>query len=89
MKELDLELLKLGQKITKEKIKKEDTEFINIVEKYESVLQEFDAYLSRYINDREKLYTLNTHLIGLSFALNIIIEKYQDYLEKSLLKEGE
>ena len=85
----DLTLLKLAKEIVRERIKKEDTEFNNIVEKYDNVLQEFDAYLSRYLDDRKKLETLNSHLMGMSFTLELIINKYSDYLEKSILKEGE
>ena len=85
----DLELLQLAQKITRIRLKKEDTKFNNIVEKYDNVLQEFDAYLSRYLDDRKKLEDLNVDLIGISFDLEMLIEKYKDYLNKSILKEGE
>ena len=85
----DLELLQLAQKITRIRLKKEDTEFNNIVEKYDNVLQEFDAYLSRYLDDRKKLEDLNVDLIGISFDLEMLIEKYKDYLNKSILKEDE
>lgn len=86
MEDLKLQLIQLAQKIGREKIKKEDTEFQNIVEKYDNVLQEFDAYLSRYLDDREKLDTLNTHLMAISFGINEIIDKYKDYLNKTELK---
>ena len=85
----DLELLQLAQKITRLRLKKEDTEFNNIVEKYDNVLQELDAYLSRYLDDRKKLEDLNVNLMGISFDLEMLIEKYKDYLNKSILKEGE
>lgn len=82
----DLKLLQLAQKLTRERIKKEDTDFNNIVLKYDSVLQEFNEYLSRYLDDREKLETLNCHLMGISFDMNTLIEKYQDYLNNTELK---
>lgn len=85
----DLEVLQLARKITRLRLKEADTEFNNIVLKYDGVLAEFDKYLSRYLDDRKKLEDLKVNLMGISFDLEILIEKYQDYLEKSLLKEGE
>lgn len=74
-------LLQLAVEMTDERIKKEDKEFQKLVKNYEKSLSDFELYLEK-IHNKEKLKTISAHLMGISFKMNLLIDKYEE-------KEGE
>ena len=75
-------LLKLGIKMTDERLKKEDIKFQKLVKNYENCLSDFESYLKSVKNDPQKFRTIRCHLMGISFKMNLLIDKYEG-------KEGE
>ena len=75
-------LLKLSVEMTDESLKKEDIKFQELVKNYENCLNDFESYLKSVENDTQKFKTILVHLMGISFKMNLLIEKYQK-------KEGE
>ena len=75
-------LLELGIAMTDERIKTEDEAFQNLVKNYENCLRDFENYLESVKNDKSKYKTIRAHLMGISFKMNLLIEKSEE-------KEGE
>lgn len=78
----DFDLLKIGVKMTDELIKEEDIKFQELTKNYENCLNDFESYIESVKNDTQKFRDAHHYLIGLSFKMNLLIDKYYG-------KEGE
>ena len=71
-------LLKLAVAMTDERVRKDDNKFQELVKNYENCLNDFDNYLKSVKNDKSKYETIMAHLMGISFKMNLLIEKYEE-----------
>lgn len=76
------DLLELTIALTDARVRKEDKEFQKLVKNYENCLSDFESYLKSVKNDPQKFTTIRSHLMGISFKMNLLIKKYEG-------KEGE
>ena len=65
-----------------ELIKREDIKFQELAKNYENCLNDFESYIESVKNDTQKFRDINHYLMGLSFKMNLLIDKYYG-------KEGE
>ena len=71
-------ILELAVAMTDERIKKEDKEFQKLVKNYEKCLSDFESYLKTLKNDNSKFNRIGTYLKGISFKMNLLIDKLEE-----------
>lgn len=71
-------LLELTVAMTDERVRKEDNKFQELVKNYENCLNDFESYLKKCENDTQRFRTIMAYLMGISFKMNLLIDKYEE-----------